>query len=80
MLDDKTTIFVASAGTGKTTTLLNLLSDHLETTQPSKICFTTFTKAGAQEAVDRALQRTSYAEEEFTAFSTLHALCFRRIS
>ena len=76
---NKTTIFVASAGTGKTTTLLDLLTKHLDTTKPSKICFTTFTKAGAQEAVDRALLKTEYAEEEFTAFSTLHALCFRRI-
>ena len=49
-LSEKTTIYVASAGTGKTTTLLDLLAQHLETTKPSKICFTTFTKAGAQEA------------------------------
>ena len=75
----KTTIYVASAGTGKTTTLLDLLAQHLETTKPSRICFTTFTKAGAQEAVDRALEKTKYDEKEFTAFSTLHALCFRRI-
>ena len=78
-LSEKTTIYVASAGTGKTTTLLDLLAQHLETTKPSRICFTTFTKAGAQEAVDRALEKTKYDEKEFTAFSTLHALCFRRI-
>lgn len=76
-----TTIYVASAGTGKTTMLMDLLSECLETTPPNKICFTTFTKAGAQEAIDRALHRNKNLEEkDFTAFSTLHALCFRRIA
>ena len=55
MPDDQTTIYVASAGTGKTTTLMDLLTDCLEDVKPSKICFTAFTKAGAQEAIDRAL-------------------------
>lgn len=75
-----TTIFVASAGTGKTTTLLDLLSTHLESVRPERICFTTFTKAGANEAIERALvKNSSYTEKDFSAFSTLHALCFRRI-
>ena len=81
MSDGKTKIFVASAGTGKTTTLMDLLSECLETTPPNKICFTTFTKAGAEEAITRALARnTKLKEKDFTAFSTLHALCFRRIA
>ncbi len=80
-MPSKTTIYVASAGTGKTTTLMDLLSKCLKTTSPNKICFTTFTKAGAQEAIDRALaQNKDYNEKDFTAFSTLHALCFRRIA
>lgn len=74
------TIFVASAGTGKTTTLMDLLTDCLEKTTPNRICFTTFTKAGATEAIDRALiKNKSYAQSDFEAFSTLHALCYRRI-
>ena len=80
MPNDKTTIYVASAGTGKTTTLMDLLSKCLETTAPNQICFTTFTKAGATEAIERALARNpKLNEKDFTAFSTLHALCFRRI-
>jgi superfamily I DNA/RNA helicase len=76
----KTKIFVASAGTGKTTTLMTLLGECLEKTSPKKIGFTTFTKAGAQEAIDRALkQYTNYELNDFQAFSTLHALCYRRI-
>ena len=79
-MKDKTKIFVASAGTGKTTTLMKLLGECLETTPPSKIGFTTFTKAGAQEAIDRAIkQYTDYSLDDFKAFSTLHALCYRRI-
>ncbi len=75
-----TTIYVASAGTGKTTTLMDIVTKCLETTTPDKICFTTFTKAGAQEAIDRALiKNTNYSLSDFKAFSTLHALCYRRI-
>ena len=39
-----TKIYVASAGTGKTTTLMDLLSTCLEDTKPKNIAFTTFTK------------------------------------
>lgn len=75
------TIFVASAGTGKTSTLMNLLTEVLDKeTSPKDICFTTFSKVGAQEAIDRALVKNpSYHISDFTGFSTLHALCYRRI-
>ena len=77
---NNTTIYVASAGTGKTTTLMNLLTETLETTKPKDICFTTFTKVGAQEAIDRALDKNpEYSLKNFEGFSTLHALCYRRI-
>ena len=79
-MGNETTIYVASAGTGKTTTLMELLTDCLEETDPKKICFTTFTKAGAQEAIDRALVKNpSYVLSDFEGFSTLHALCYRRV-
>jgi superfamily I DNA/RNA helicase len=75
-----TKIFVASAGTGKTTTLMDLLSACLEKTKPKNIAFTTFTKAGAQEAIDRALiKNPKCSVKDFEGFSTLHALCYRRI-
>ena len=80
MLNKHTTIYVASAGTGKTTTLMDNLTDCLEYVDPQQICFTTFTKVGAQEAIDRALDKNpDYNEKDFEAFSTLHALCYRRI-
>lgn len=75
-----TKIFVASAGTGKTTTLMDLLSTCLEETKPKNIAFTTFTKAGAQEAIDRALVKNESCQlRDLEGFSTLHALCYRRI-
>jgi DNA helicase-2/ATP-dependent DNA helicase PcrA len=59
---------------------MDKLTTCLESTPPHKICFTTFTKAAAQEAIDRALiKNPELSEKDFTAFSTLHALCFRRI-
>lgn len=76
----KPKIFVASAGTGKTTTLMNILGECLEDCPAQKIGFTTFTKTGAQEAIDRALKlHPTYNLKDFEAFSTLHALCYRRI-
>lgn len=75
-----TKIYVASAGTGKTTTLMDLLSKCLETSKPKEIAFTTFTKAGAQEAIERALiKNTSCKLSDLEGFSTLHALCYRRV-
>ena len=80
MTTTNTTIYVASAGTGKTTTLMDRLTVCLENTKPNKICFTSFTKAAAQEAIDRALVKNpDYEEKDFSAFSTLHALCYRRV-
>jgi len=80
MTATNTTIYVASAGTGKTTTLMDKLTACLQDTKPSKVCFTSFTKAAAQEAIDRALiKNPDYVEKDFSAFSTLHALCYRRV-
>lgn len=74
------TIFVASAGTGKTHTLMGLLTDCLGKANPKEIAFTTFTKAGANEAIERALsQNPAYHQSDFEGFSTLHALCYRRV-
>lgn len=73
------TIFVASAGTGKTTTLLNKLEELLKHTAPDRIVYTTFTNAGANEAVERACKRFDLKPEQFPYFRTLHSLCYRNI-
>lgn len=79
MKPTNTTIYVASAGTGKTTTLINKLEECLELTTADKVCFTTFSKSGAQEAIDRVVNKFDYKEKDLEGFSTLHAYCYRRI-
>lgn len=74
------TIYVASAGTGKTTALLNILSKLLAHTKPEKIAFTTFTNAGAKELAHRAcLKFPALSEENFRYFRTLHSIAYRSI-
>ena len=74
------TIYVASAGTGKTTALLDILSKLLAHTKPEKICFTTFTNAGAKELAHRAcLKFPELSEENFRYFRTLHSVAYRSI-
>ena len=65
-------------GTGKTTYLVNLVSSLLEQKVPSsKILYTTFTRAGANEAKNRAAAQFNLSEEDLRYFKTLHALCYR---
>ena len=47
--------------------------------RPEQIVYTTFTRAGAYEARDRAVAKFGYSEDEFPYFRTLHSLCYRRL-
>ena len=79
----KTGKIFASAGCGKTTALLNLLEDVFRTNNigPEKVLFTTFTRAGAYEARDRAISKfPHFGDNDFPYFRTLHSTCFRAIS
>jgi superfamily I DNA/RNA helicase len=70
----------ASPGTGKTTYLLNIIDKALkEGTRPEEICFTTFSKAGANEARSRAIQKFNLSREDLKYFTTLHSMCFRAL-
>lgn len=72
-------IYVASAGTGKTTALLQDLEETLKHTKPERICFTTFTNVGANEAIERACSKFNLNPNRFPYFRTLHSLCYRNI-
>lgn len=63
-------------GTGKTTTLLNMVDKALESgTQPQEIAFLAFTKKAATEAKDRAAERFGLdAKNDLVYFRTLHSL------
>lgn len=73
-------IILGPPGTGKTTTLLNILDEELKAeTDPSRIGYISFTRKAAEEAVTRACQRFSYQRDQFPYFRTIHSLCFRTL-
>jgi DNA helicase-2/ATP-dependent DNA helicase PcrA len=73
-----TKIFVASAGSGKTTRLMDELDELLDQgVQPERIVYTTFTKAAATEARDRAIARFKLDEKKFRHFRTLNSFCYQ---
>ena len=66
-------------GTGKTTTLLDLVDKELEKgTPPSEIAFLAFTRKAAREARERAAARFGLnPRQDLPYFRTLHSLAFR---
>ena len=63
-------------GTGKTTTLLNMVDEALESgIHPHKIAFLAFTRKAANEARDRAAARFNLdPKKDLSYFRTLHSL------
>ena len=63
-------------GTGKTTTLLNMVDDALEKgTPPDRIAFLAFTRKAANEAKERAAERFGLdPKKDLIFFRTLHSL------
>ena len=73
------TIVIGPPGTGKTTTLLNLVDKYLNKTDPNKIGYFAFTQKAAHEARDRAMEKFNLTEDDLPYFRTLHSLAFRRL-
>lgn len=74
---DTLTKFSGPPGTGKSTTLLNAVDTLLSSgVDPVQIVYTTFTRAGAHEASDRAASRFKLSRDQLPYFRTLHSLCF----
>ncbi len=74
---DIITKFSGPPGTGKSTTLLNVVEQLLSSgVDPEHIVYTTFTRAGAYEARDRACARFNLTPQRLPYFRTLHSLCF----
>ncbi len=63
-------------GTGKTTTLLNMVDEALENgTSPHRIAFLAFTRKAANEAKERAAERFGLdPKKDLVHFRTLHSL------
>lgn len=76
----KTTILLGPPGTGKTTKLINLMSEYLaKGVKPEKIGFMSFTKQATEEARGRAMIRFGLKAEDLPYFRTLHSLCFSQL-
>lgn len=73
-------IFLASAGTGKTHKLMDIVQKHLDDgLEPERVAFVTFTKAGATVAQMRAAEQFGYPLQRLRNFRTIHSLAFRGI-
>lgn len=74
-------IYLASAGTGKTRTLLNIIQKHMEDgIQPERIAFVTFTRKGAEVSRIRMSQDLGIPLTRLKNFRTIHSLAFRGTS
>ena len=73
-------IYLASAGTGKTHKLMDIVQKHLDDgLPPEKVAFVTFTKAGAQVAQLRAAEQFGYPLSRLPNFRTIHSMAFRGV-
>lgn len=73
-------IYHASAGTGKTTTLVQIIKQKLkEGIQPERIAFVTFTRAAAEVARLRTSEALGIPLSRLCNFRTIHSMCFRAI-
>jgi len=76
----KRELILGPPGTGKTTTLINRVSDLLDSgVAAERIAYVSFTRKAAEEARDRARERFDLPKNSFQNFRTLHSLAYREL-
>ena len=79
-LPSHTQVILGPPGTGKTSTLLSLIEDELESgTEPENIGFFTFTRTAVKEGKQRAINKFNISDRSLPFFRTLHSLAFRQL-
>lgn len=77
----ETEITLGPPGTGKTTALLNKVDEELgRGVPPDRIAYLTFTKQGALEATNRAMEKFKLERRQLPYFRTLHSLCYQALN
>lgn len=73
-------IILGPPGTGKTTTILNLIELEMENgTPPDRIGYFAFSKKASEEGRERTLERFGLTSKDVPNFRTLHSLCYRML-
>jgi superfamily I DNA/RNA helicase len=77
---DDVIVYLAAAGAGKTSAIMNEMTRLLQTYRPDELAFVTFTRKGVAHGIERALQANpQLSADDLVHFKTLHALCFREL-
>ena len=73
-------ILLGPPGTGKTTSLLQIVEDELKRgIPPDRIAYVSFTRRAAEEAISRACEKFNLSRSDFPYFRTIHSLAFKEL-